>query len=96
MEKKAERSPLVAMLLASVLGLLGLMGLGHLYLGRWGTGLAFLIGGFCCYVLILMFGLLGLLFSIFYYLYQVYDAYRTCKKEGLIKEGKPLSPKRGG
>ena len=84
------KSPGVAVILALVLGLFGLMGIGHIYVGRIGRGLIILLAGFALNALgilgfifglflipsgLFLFGLLALVASFVLLIWQTYDAY---------------------
>jgi len=47
-----EKSEGTALILAIILGLFGLVGIGHLYLGRIGKGIGMLVIGIICLVFI--------------------------------------------
>lgn len=82
----------VVVVLAAVLGLFGLMGIGHMYIGKIGRGLAFLAVGIVLEILILptillaesmetLIGFMSLLFivDIIIWIWQIYDAYSLAK-----------------
>jgi TM2 domain-containing membrane protein YozV len=91
---EASKSLSTTLLLALLLGIMGIWGIGHFYLGKAGAGIAFLIGGFIIGIGTLTLGiLLGLvtfgIATIFFgllwlagYAFQAVDAYNCAKAMG--------------
>lgn len=78
-----EKKKSTVMLLAVLLGLIGFFGIGHIYAGKVGRGIAFLIAGFLCGVIaIVTFGI-GLILSIGIYILQIIDANNMANKLGI-------------
>ena len=80
----------VTMVLTVVLGIVGLGGIGHLYLGKIIKGIVLLIVG----IILAIIGWLtifGLIILLAFALYVVYDAYRLCKRYNDVLEqtGRP-------
>ena len=80
----------VTMVLTVVLGIVGLGGIGHLYLGKIIKGIVLLIVG----IILAIIGWLtifGLIILLAFALYVVYDAYRLCKRynNDLEQTGRP-------
>jgi len=82
-----HKSPGLAAILALVPGIIGLMGIGHMYVGRLAAGIVFLIGGLILIVLTLVaFALAplgGILFGIVLLILWIslgFDAYNLAKK----------------
>ena len=80
----------VTMVLTVVLGIFGLGGIGHLYLGKIIKGIVLLIVG----IILAIIGWLtifGLIILLAFALYVVYDAYRLCKRYNDVLEqtGRP-------
>ncbi len=89
------KSMATTLLLALLLGITGIWGIGHFYLGKAGAGVAFLVGGFVISIVSLILGLiLGLLTfgiaTVFFgllwvagYAFQAVDAYNCAKAMGV-------------
>ena len=80
----------VTMVLTIVLGIIGLGGIGHLYLGKIIKGIVLIIVG----IILTIFGWLtifGLIILFIFALCVVYDAYRLCKRynNDLEQTGRP-------
>ena len=79
------KSDSTTLLLAIILGLFGLSGIGHLYLGMIGRGVGILIGGIILYavgIVTLMFGV-GVVLIIGYlvlFIWQIIDSRRLCRE----------------
>ena len=81
----------VTMVLTVVLGIVGLGGIGHLYLGKIIKGIVLCIVGIILLVFTIMTVLMGLVILIPFALIVVYDAYRLCKRYNneLEQTGRP-------
>ena len=94
-EKVLQRPPEwksmgVTMVLTIVLGIIGLGGIGHLYLGKIIKGIVLIVVG----IILTIFGwltIVGLIILFIFALYVVYDAYRLCKRynNDLEQTGRP-------
>ena len=79
------KSDTTTLLLAIILGLFALSGIGHLYLGKIGRGVGILIGGIVLYavgIVTLMFGV-GVVLIIGYlvlFIWQIIDSRRLCRE----------------
>ena len=79
------KSDTTTLLLAIILGLFALSGIGHLYLGKIGRGVGILIGGIILYavgIVTLMFGV-GVVLIIGYlvlFIWQIIDSRRLCRE----------------
>ena len=76
------KSKTTLLVLAVVLPLLGFCGIGHMYAGRFGRGIASLIIGWILYALYFMYGQVGVLVFAFY-AYHIYDANKIANQLGL-------------
>ena len=81
----------VTMVLTVVLGIVGLGGIGHLYLGKIIKGIVILIVGIILLLFTIMTVLMGLVILIPFALIVIYDAYRLCKRynNDLEQTGRP-------
>ena len=81
----------VTMVLTVVLGIVGLGGIGHLYLGKIIKGIVLCIAGIFLLVFTIMTVLMGLVILIPFALIVIYDAYRLCKRynNDLEQTGRP-------
>ena len=81
----------VTMVLTVVLGIAGLGGIGHLYLGKIIKGIVLCIVGIILLAVTIMTVLMGLVVLIPFALIVVYDAYRLCKRynNDLEQTGRP-------
>ena len=81
----------VTMVLTVVLGIVGLGGIGHLYLGKIIKGIVLCIVGIILLAVTIMTVLMGLVVLIPFALIVVYDAYRLCKRynNDLEQTGRP-------
>ena len=81
----------VTMVLTVVLGIAGLGGIGHLYLGKIIKGIVLCIVGIILLAVTIMTVLMGLVILIPFALIVVYDAYRLCKRynNDLEQTGRP-------
>lgn len=86
----------IALVLAILLGLIGINGIGHIYMEKTGTGVGLLIG--CIILLIIGFATIiigvGIIFLIIYFIlfiWQIVDANNLCKKynHSVLTTGKP-------
>jgi len=81
----------VTMVLTVVLGIFGLGGIGHLYLGKIIRGIVILIVGIIITVIAIVTMGIGLLVLIPYAIWVVYDSYKLCKRynDDLEQTGRP-------
>jgi len=81
----------VTMVLTIVLGIFGLGGIGHLYLGKIIKGIVLCIVGIILLAVTIITVLMGLVILIPFALIVVYDAYRLCKRYNneLEQTGRP-------
>ena len=81
----------VTMVLTVVLGIVGLGGIGHLYLGKIIKGIVLCIVGIILLLFTIMTVLMGLVILIPFALIVIYDAYRLCKRynNDLEQTGRP-------
>jgi TM2 domain-containing membrane protein YozV len=77
-----RKDPLVALLLGLILGLFGLWGIGHIYIGQTLKGLILLVVGVVLGFLLLFSGLFIFIFLIglVIWLWQAFDAYRAAEE----------------
>ncbi|MDD5704146.1 MAG: zinc-ribbon domain-containing protein [Dehalococcoidales bacterium] len=71
------------MLLAILLGLIGFFGIGHIYAGKVGRGIVFLIAGWLCDIVAVFTLGIGLVLVIGIYIFQIIDANNTANKLGI-------------
>ena len=69
----------IAVVLTAVLGIFGFGGIGHLYLGKIGKGIAILVVGIILLVVTVVTMGIGLVALIPFAIWVVYDAYKQCK-----------------
>ena len=69
----------VTIILTVILGLFGLGGIGHMYIGKIGKGIAILIVGIILLVVVVVTMGIGLIALIPFAIWVVYDAYKLCK-----------------
>ena len=81
----------VTMVLTVVLGIIGLGGIGHLYLGKIIKGIVILIVGIILDVIVFVTSGIGLIILIPYAIWVVYDSYKLCKRynDDLEQTGRP-------
>ena len=81
----------VTMVLTIVLGIIGLGGIGHLYLGKIIKGIVLCIVGIILLVVTFMTVFIALIVLIPFALFVIYDAYRLCKRYNneLEQTGRP-------
>ena len=81
----------VTMVLTVVLGIVGLGGIGHLYLGKIIKGIVLCIVGIILLVVTFMTVFIALIVLIPFALFVIYDAYRLCKRYNneLEQTGRP-------
>ena len=90
------KSESTTLILSIVLGLLGIQGVGHMYVGKVGKGIGILIGALILGtigVLTIWVGV-GVIFLIIYFImliWQIFDSRNLCKQynDYLLKTGKP-------
>ena len=70
----------VTMVLTIILGLFGLGGIGHIYLGKIIKGIAVLIVGIIISAIAIVTAGIGLIILIPYALWVIYDAHKLCKR----------------
>jgi len=97
LEKKLEiedyrshffKSESITMILSIVLGLFGILGIGHFYLGKIVSGVLYLIGGIILLVSVVgvtvfvptIFGIIVAIFYIVIFIVQVLSARKLCEK----------------
>lgn len=85
------------LILSIVLGLVGIQGVGHIYIGKVGKGVWILIGSFILFVIGMatLFVVVGVVFLIIYfviYIWQINDSQKLCREynDELEVTGKPL------
>jgi len=87
-ESKQLKNNGVALVFAVILGLLGFMGIGHIYIGKVGKGLAYLISGFIVLgggftltmFLSIMTFVIGMMIFIILFIHQILSVRRDCNK----------------
>ena len=81
----------VTMVLTVVLGIVGLGGIGHIYLGKIIKGIVLCIVGIILLVFTIITVLMGLVILIPFALIVIYDTYRLCKRynNDLEQTGRP-------
>ena len=81
----------VTMVLTVVLGIVGLGGIGHLYLGKIIKGIVILIVGIILLIITILTSGIGLIVLIPYAIWVVYDSYKLCKRynDDLEQTGRP-------
>ena len=81
----------VTMVLTVVLGIIGLGGIGHLYLGKIIKGIVLCIVGIILLAVTIFTVFMGLVILIPFALFVIYDAYRLCKlyNNDLEQTGRP-------
>ena len=81
----------VTMVLTVVLGIVGLGGIGHLYLGKIIKGIVLCIVGIILLAVTIFTVFMGLVILIPFALFVIYDAYRLCKRynNDLEQTGRP-------
>jgi len=82
---KMGKDPGLAALIAAVGGLFGLFGLGHIYVGAIGKGIALMLLNWILVFLgiitiPILIGFIILIIDLLLYFYQIYDAYSIAKK----------------
>lgn len=90
---KSENTTLI---LSIVLGLLGLSGIGHMYVGKFGKGIVILIGSWILLVigialLIILIGVIFLIIALVLVIWQITDARKLCRQynDHLKRTGTP-------
>ena len=81
----------VTMVLTIVLGIIGLGGIGHLYLGKIIKGIVLCIVGIILLIITILTSGIGLIVLIPYAIWVVYDSYKLCKRynNDLEQTGRP-------
>lgn len=68
-----------AMILAAILPAISLCGVGHMYIGRVGTGIGILITGWICLLLNIAVPVVGIVIFIIVYVCSLWDVHNSTK-----------------